>query len=113
MHAIPIEQAEAGAVLAADVVDRRGRPLLRAGSELTERSIQSLRMWGVRSVSVEGAAPDEPTDAELLDPAVRAAAEEAVVERFSLLEGELHPFLQALRREAVVEACRTLARGRR
>lgn len=113
MHAISIDQAEPGVVLAADVVDRHGRPLLRAGSELTERSIQSLKMWGVRSLSVEGDAPDEPSEAELDDPALRAEAEEVVAARFALVEPQHHPFLAVLRREALTEAARTLARARR
>jgi hypothetical protein len=70
-------------------------------------------MWGVRSLSVEGAAPDEPSDEELLDPEVRAAAEARVAVRFSLLGEELHPFLRALHDEALSEAARDIARGRR
>jgi hypothetical protein len=114
VHALAIDQAEPGVVLAEDVVDRHGRPLLRAGNELTARSIQSLRMWGVRSICVQGDAPDDPTEEELLDPEVRAAAETMVGERFALVgTADLHPFLEALRQEALSDSIRTVARRRR
>lgn len=65
---IPLDQAEAGAVLAVDVCDAAGHTLLAAGALLSVASIASLRQRGITAVSIE----QPMTEAELA--AQRAAA---------------------------------------
>lgn len=41
-------------VLAADVLDKRGRVLIPAGKELVEKYVTALPAWGVTRIEVEG-----------------------------------------------------------
>lgn len=41
-------------VLAADVLDKRGRVLIPAGKELVEKYVAALPAWGVTRIEVEG-----------------------------------------------------------
>lgn len=43
---VPTENLISGMVLAADVRDRNGRLLLKAGVELTDKHLHILRTWG-------------------------------------------------------------------
>ncbi len=65
---IPLDQAEADAVLAADVLDAAGHTLLAAGARLSASSIASLRQRGIAAVCIE-----QPMTAAELE-AQRAAA---------------------------------------
>lgn len=106
MPIIDIQRAEPGVVLAADVKDKRGNILLRAGAELTEAHLRSLSMWGVRTLDIEA---DEDVRDPLadLDPDVLAEAEAEVAERFRPVEFRDHPFLDALLECAVEQWIRT------
>lgn len=98
MAFIDIEQAASGMVLAADVLDRRGRLLIPAGRALAQKHVDSLRMWGVERVDVEGETPrrDPPPH---IPPAVLARATEETDTLFRNA-GEDHPFLGALKKVA-------------
>ena len=65
---IPLDQAEAGNVLAVDVCDSAGHTLLAAGAQLSAASIASLRQRGIAAVCIE----QPMSEAELA--ALRAAA---------------------------------------
>jgi hypothetical protein len=106
MPIIDIQRAEPGVVLAADVKDRRGNILLRAGAELTEPHLRSLSMWGVRTLDIE-AEEDARDPLADLDPDVLAEAEAEVAERFRPVEFNDHPFLDALLQCAVEQWIRT------
>lgn len=58
MTTIRISQVNAGQQVAADVKDRSGRILLRAGSELTEKNIKIIKSWGVVEIDVTGDLPE-------------------------------------------------------
>lgn len=92
MSVIPISEAEAGMVLAADVVDRRGRVLIPLGAELSERTVQALGNWGIETIHVEG------EEIEIDDEAMNAAMA-AVGWRFAKNDVS-HPFMAALVAEA-------------
>lgn len=51
---IDVSQAQAGMVLAADILDLRGRVLIPAGAELKEKHVRALPAWGVSRVDVQG-----------------------------------------------------------
>lgn len=99
MALLTADQVRPGMVVATEVLDRRGRLLIPTGSELSERHVQALRMWGVTHLEVEGDGPedDSPIDD---DPEVVAAAGEAVD---SILKHNdpTHPFIVVLRKIAV------------
>jgi hypothetical protein len=61
--------------LAEEVRDTKGRILLPAGSELTDKHITAFRAWGVTSVVINssGEGEDEALDAETLQEIERAA----------------------------------------
>ena len=95
MAVVTLEQAHAGMILATDVKDRRGRLLMPAGRELTDKHVEAFRMWGVLSVDIQGGPSNEPP---------RRVFDEATLERADwetdLLftnASEPHPFLKELR----------------
>ena len=69
-----------GMVLEQDVKDRSGRLLVRAGVELTERSLKVLRTWGIAEAAVR---EDEQTrERQAVEtPHPLAAADPALVTR--------------------------------
>jgi len=62
--AIPLEQAEVDAVLAADVCDAAGHTLLAAGTRLSATSIASLRQRGVAAVCIAQRVSAEELEAQ-------------------------------------------------
>jgi hypothetical protein len=107
MAFVTAEQARAGMVLAAEVTDRRGRLLIPAGNELTDRHVQALHMWGVTHLEIEG---DEPEDEAMaaISPEVIEMAEAQTAQRFAELDTD-HPFVAALRHCVVRRRAETLA----
>lgn len=100
MPLIDIQRAEPGTVLAADVQDRRGNPLLRAGVALTEPHIRSLSMWGVRVIEVEGEERPDDFLAEMDEETV-AAGQSWVADLFRGVGAPEHPFIVQLKRVAL------------
>jgi len=93
---IPVERAQVGMILAEGVTDRRGRLLIPPGKELTERYLDSLPMWGVTHVEIEGdAAGMEEEAMEEVEPwAVSKAME--VVDNHFILANRSHPVMKEL-----------------
>ena len=90
MPTISLDQAVAGMVVSEDVLDRKGRVLIPQGGELSERTLEALRGWGVESLSVEGGEEVQP-----LDPVALEEARGALSGRF--LKTDLdHPFVSAV-----------------
>jgi hypothetical protein len=108
MPLVQIDNLETGMVLRTAVCDRSGRLLLPAGSELTDKRLRILRAWGVFEADVEGNDTVEatpPPQADDLDPALVAAAEESVARLFSRNDPG-HPAISELRRLCVVRKIR-------
>ncbi|MFQ5537927.1 MAG: hypothetical protein ACE5GJ_10810 [Gemmatimonadota bacterium] len=81
MAHVTVDRLQAGMVLERPALDRRGRLLIPAETELSERHIQSLQAWGLTHVEVHG---DEPTGEGPPEatPEVLEAAEHTVRDRF-------------------------------
>jgi len=99
MAFVTVEQARAGMVLAEGVVDRRGRLLIPAGNELSERHVQALRTWGITHIEIEGEQPEVDSTSDIA-PEIVARAEQDVDEILSANDLN-HPFIAALRASAV------------
>lgn len=105
MAYLTVDQVREGMTLGAPVTDRRGRLLIPAGKELSERHVEALRMWGVSHVEIEG---DDPGAEDTgIDPETQAEAERRVAERFGAAQGT-HPFIDALFTHAVATEARSL-----
>lgn len=96
MALIPVERAQIGMILAEGVVDRRGRLLIPAGKEITERYLDSLPMWGVTHVEIEGEDAGSPDEgAEEAEPWAVSKAMEVVNDHF-ILANRSHPVMNEL-----------------
>lgn len=108
MATIDVSLAEAGMILAADVVDKRGRLLIPAGKELSERHVGALSQWGVDRIEVEGDGPEGAGGGEVEPWAVDQAAAEVDL-LFSRVNRD-HPMMAALadacvqRKAALIQA---------
>lgn len=96
MAVVTLEQAHAGMVLATDVKDRRGRLLMPAGRELTEKHLEAFRMWGVSGFEVEGGPAAEEPPRPVFDDATLERADRETDLLFSNAPDD-HPFLKELR----------------
>lgn len=54
MPNILIENLAVGMILADEVKNRQGRPLLPAGTEISAKHIKIFKTWGVSQVNIEG-----------------------------------------------------------
>jgi len=108
MGIITTADIRAGMVLAADVKDRSGRVLLSADTEITEKQIRILKMWGITEADVNGVAPAVGGAGPLpgADADALARAEEETGMLFAHANAE-HPAVKELMRLAVA---RMLAR---
>src|SRR5438046_4191717 len=97
MTHISLNDVQPGMVLADDAVAAGDRLLLRAGSELTEAHLRTLRMWGVFDVDVQGVTREDiiAGAARSLDPATRDAIELRIDTLFGLAH-RTHPLIDAL-----------------
>ena len=91
MPVIPLEQAEAGMTLAADLLDRRGRVLVPEGAELSQRTMDALESWGVEQLTIEGGAES----ALELEPIEIEAAKAELANHFAKTDTS-HPFVAAI-----------------
>ena len=109
MAVVNLEQAHAGMVLANDVKDRRGRLLMPAGRELTEKHMEAFRMWGVTSVEIEGGPAEEAAPPCVFDDALLERADWEAGLLFANAS-EAHPFLTALRAVARLRIAQAISR---
>jgi len=110
MAHISLKHVQPGMVLATDAVATGNRLLLRAGSEITEAHLQTLRMWNVAGVDVQGVSREDVVAraGAQLDAATRAAIESELDTHFRFADRS-HPLLDELvhlaRLRMVLEAC--------
>lgn len=93
MPVIDVSLAQAGMVLAADVLDKRGRVLIPAGKELIEKYVSALPAWGVTRIEVEGD-DIEGADADVEPWALEEAAAE--IEALFAQSNRGHPAVDSL-----------------
>ena len=84
MAFIPVDHLKAGMVLEKDLIAFNGRFLLPSGATLTEKHIQTMKIWGVAEVSVMKDQNDENANAPApeISPEIFARAEDLLVSLF-------------------------------
>ena len=106
---VPVEDLEAGMVLADEIRDQQGRLLMPAGTELTTRHLRAFQLWGILSVRITsgdtGAEPAEPP----LTPEELEAGRALVLARLRDTDPS-HPFIAELVQLCTVREARRLAR---
>ena len=97
MAHISLKHVQPGMVLAADAVATGNRLLLRAGSEITEVHLQTLRMWDIAGVDVQGVSREDVVAraAAQLDAATRDAIEAEIDTHFRFADRS-HPLIDEL-----------------
>ena len=110
MALISLKHVQPGMVLATDAVAAGSRLLLRAGSEITEAHLQTLRMWDIAGVDVQGVSREDVVAraAAQLDAATRDAIEAELDTHFRFTDRS-HPLIAELfhlaRLRMVLQAC--------
>ena len=107
MATVSVDQARPGMVLLSDVKDKKGRLLIPAGNELSDRHCQALKMWGVQSIEVELDDGQEPAEIQV-DPEVEARLRAELDDRFRQVDRS-HPFIEMLYEVALRRALTTAA----
>jgi len=97
MAVIRISNIKVGQVAAADVKDRSGRILLAAGTELTEKTIKTIKSWGVVEADIVGdtAEPEFGSEISEIDAEQLHRIELELSQRFRFLNRS-HPFINEL-----------------
>lgn len=99
-----------GLILAEDVYNLDAKLLFPSGTELNEKKIEILMMWGVESVSVQGSdQSQQAASTQLFSDTVRHDAEIAVQKRFKLVKSS-HPAVIAIREIAILETAKSAER---
>ncbi len=103
MGRLNLDEIQPGMVLAADVLDRNARILLKAGLEITDKHLKVLKQWGVTDADIKDKDRAEITAAAVqhLDPEVLAKAEEYFSTLFRHTDRQ-HPFVGELFRLSVI-----------
>ncbi len=104
MAPMRLENAQPGMELAADVTDRNGQLLARAGKEISEKELRLFKMWGVIEIEIAGGEGDDGAGATM-DAEVLPEHEEAAKEFFRHTDLEHELMVQLFR-----ECARRLAR---
>jgi hypothetical protein len=100
-------------VLVAGVTDLRGRLLIPAGRDLSEKYLECLPMWGVTHIEVEGDDPGRGDECvEAAEPWAVAQATEMVEDHFALAN-QSHPVMKELAEICVQRRARELQKERR
>ena len=115
MSKINLDAITVGMILAADVKERSGRVLLRAGTELTERHLNIFKTWGVTEAEIESVGQDEAAVnaaaqvTSQIDPQALEKAEKYVDELFALTD-KTQPPVRELMRICTLRKARSFAR---
>jgi len=97
MGIINLEDIRSGMILGNDLKDRGGRVLLSGGTEITEKHLKILRMWGITEADIQGIEKEEVASKATaqIDPFLLQEAETEVNGLFRLTDRQ-HPFIHEL-----------------
>lgn len=97
MSLLAMDQIEPGMVLDKDALDRNGRVLLRADTELNEKHLRMLKSWGVEHLDIQGIADENKTQVKY-PPAWLDEAEQKSRQRFIHSNSD-HPVMRYLEQQ--------------
>jgi hypothetical protein len=99
---ILIENLQLGMILDEPVKESFGRILLPAGSEINEKSLRLIKMWGVIDAIIKDSdeASSGPSPLDLISPKMQTEATEAITTLFKHVDNST-PLAQELFRLAV------------
>lgn len=106
---VPVDDLEAGMVLADEVRDQQGRLLMPSGTELTDRHLRAFQMWGIMTVRIRTGDGTEPAEPPLTAEAL-AAGRAVVLARLRDTDAS-HPFIAELVERCGEREARRLARS--
>ena len=97
MGMVDLKNIKPGMILGDGLKDRNGRTLLKAGMEITESHLKTLKMWGITGADIEGVEKEEPAlSAHIpVDPQVLQEAEIQLGDLFRHTNRQ-HPFITEL-----------------
>jgi hypothetical protein len=103
MGRLNLAEIQPGMVLAADILDRNGRVLLKTGLQVTDKHLKILKQWGVTDADIRDVNREEITAAAVrhLDQEILERAEERHRELFRHTDRE-HPCIAELFRLSVL-----------
>ncbi|EGV31816.1 hypothetical protein ThidrDRAFT_1701 [Thiorhodococcus drewsii AZ1] len=88
-----LEDITPGMLLAKDVSDPNGTPLIRAGAIITERHVRALKSWGIAEIAIQS---DAPTPSALTRDSASVQELKTMLDiQFSLSNPD-HPAVRAL-----------------
>lgn len=94
MDLVTIEQLRPGMVLATHATDRRGRLLIPAETQLSDRHVEALRHWGITHLHIEAGQLPTSVPAEM-DAQTLSEITTATDDNFVNVDRG-HPFIAAL-----------------
>jgi hypothetical protein len=112
MGKLNLAQIQPEMVLAADVLDRNGRVLLKAGLAISEKHLKILQQWGVTEADIKDVSREDVNSLALqeLDPEAHARAEAHYRELFRCTPLD-NPIVQEMFRLSVLRAACTPVQG--
>lgn len=97
-----------GQVLGENVYNLDSKILFESGTELSEKQIEIMMMWGVENVVVDGSAESiDSRTSPAFSSSSKLDAEHLVKKRFKLVKSS-HPVVLALREIATLEIAKSL-----
>lgn len=100
-------QIPAGSILADDVYNLDARLLYPAGTKLTEKKIETLMMWGVENVTLQGLPDsDEAVSVKNVSNTAKHDAALHIQRRFKLVKSS-PPVVAAIREIAILESAQS------
>lgn len=115
MALLTLDKLVNGMIVDADVKDRSGRLLLRAGSDVNDKTLKILRTWGVAEVSVRSdttaSANSADSSAQQVDAAAMATLTQQVDDMFQ--HNDLSVSTVATLRDIVLERLAARTQGKR
>lgn len=112
MGIVHVDNLKSGMILASDLLDAKGRFLLKRSTVLQDKHIQTLKIWGITEADIVGFNQEKAAEETLLqfDPEVLRKCESYVAKLFLYSRSE-HEAMRELRRLRVLQLAGKLTAG--
>ena len=106
-----VSEVREGMVLAQDLLAPNGRRILPAGAVIKASYLQTMKVWGVTELVVEGGGEEEGTDRLSPEEEERRQRAERMVSRFFAATNRSHEAIEELRRLCTLRVAEQLAKN--